>query len=556
MNDRLSRVESEVEELSRRLGDIEARLGSLERGAGAKHPEPAEANAAATSWDLSPAVTLFGRSLVVLGGAYLIRALTESGALGSAWGIALGLGYALFWVLMADRAGSQRKPLSAAFHGAAAALVAFPLLWETTARFALLSPPGGAVLVGVVAGTCLAVAWRQRLRSFAWVTVAGATFTAMALLVATRELAVFSLLLVLLAIGVLWLVYHADWPFLHWAVAGIADLGVAGLTVAVLLERSNVSPIQASLVLLVFLSSFLSSFTIRMLVKRCPPGRFEVVQTGTVLLIGFGGVIRIAPAPLSFVLAVLGLLAGSASYFVALSRSELLSPSRSYFAGMGFIFVLLVILARLGEPTIVLAVAGLALAWLSSRRRDPEMNLHAAGMFLAAATGLGSWAAHVWVAPSSTAWPSAPPDAWVVVVATAVAIGIAAEPESDRWFARWRVARLGELLVLLGVAGAWAIALAAPPLVGRPGTNADPAILATLRTGVLSVSVVALAALGRVPRLREASWLVYPLLFLGGIKLLLEDVVQGRASTLFLSLGLYGMSTTLATRWVRKEPSR
>ena len=85
--------------------------------------------------------------------------------------------------------------MSAAFHGAAAALVAFPLLWEATARFAILSSTAGAVLLAVVAGTCLAVAWRQRLRSFAWLTVASAAFTSMALLIATRELAVFSLLL-------------------------------------------------------------------------------------------------------------------------------------------------------------------------------------------------------------------------------------------------------------------------------------------------------------------------------------------------------------------------
>ena len=50
----------------------------------------------------------------------------------------------------------------------------------------------------------------------------------------------------------------------------------------------------------------------------------------------------------------------------------------------------------------------------------------------------------------------------------------------------------------------------------------DAASLAALRTGALAAASFAAALLGRFGRAPEAGWLVYPVLGLGGIKLLLE----------------------------------
>jgi hypothetical protein len=145
VNDRLSRLESEVRNLLERSRH-RRRLDSLEerRPASGSLPALATPSSGPTDSEIASVINFAGRTLLVLGGGYLLRALTESGALPPLAGVTLGLTYALLWLLAADRAGAKARTLSAAFHGAAAVLLAFPLLWEATSRFRLLSPAAGA----------------------------------------------------------------------------------------------------------------------------------------------------------------------------------------------------------------------------------------------------------------------------------------------------------------------------------------------------------------------------------------------------------------------------
>jgi hypothetical protein len=48
--------------------------------------------------------------------------------------------------------------------------------------------------------------------------------------------------------------------------------------------------------------------------------------------------------------------------------------------------------------------------------------------------------------------------------------------------------------------------------------------------------------------MKEAGWLSYALLALGGIKLIVEDFPRGRPGTLFLALAFYGAALILAPR--------
>jgi hypothetical protein len=79
---------------------------------------------------------------------------------------------------------------------------------------------------------------------------------------------------------------------------------------------------------------------------------------------------------------------------------------------------------------------------------------------------------------------------------------------------------------------------------GEPGT----APFAVLRTAILAALAVGLSGLGRLPAMREASWVVYPLLALAGAKLLLEDLRTDRPLAMFASLALYGSALILAPR--------
>src|SRR5829696_7097490 len=138
MADGVSAREARVAELEQGLQRTEERLASLERAAAdapkrPRVPPPAAAREAAAAQKVGAELTALagglsfvGRTLLVLAGAFLLRALTDSGTLPGWLGVALGLAYAGTWVLLADRASAAAHVTSAAFHGFCAAAIGFP----------------------------------------------------------------------------------------------------------------------------------------------------------------------------------------------------------------------------------------------------------------------------------------------------------------------------------------------------------------------------------------------------------------------------------------------
>jgi hypothetical protein len=197
MSDRLSRIEARLGDIDQALADVHRRLDALEAlalySAPALRSEPLTATIETSSPlplrsaggpDLTGLVSLVGRTLVVLGGAYLLRALTESGRLPGRAGVVLGFAYAVAWFGAADRAGVTR-PLSGLFHGLAAVVISLPLLWEASTHFELLSPQTSAALLLLIAGLALGVAWHRHLQSLAGVAVVGSSVATAGLMVAT-----------------------------------------------------------------------------------------------------------------------------------------------------------------------------------------------------------------------------------------------------------------------------------------------------------------------------------------------------------------------------------
>jgi len=50
------------------------------------------------------------------------------------------------------------------------------------------------------------------------------------------------------------------------------------------------------------------------------------------------------------------------------------------------------------------------------------------------------------------------------------------------------------------------------------------------------------------------TWLAYPVLVGGFLKLLFEDLRYGEPLALFLALAMYGGALIITPRWLRKEP--
>ena len=100
------------------------------------------------------------------------------------------------------------------------------------------------------------------------------------------------------------------------------------------------------------------------------------------------------------------------------------------------------------------------------------------------------------------------------------------------------------------------VAYAAPLAAGVGGTDANPAVLAALRTAVLSAASVTLALSSRFNRWPEARWLVYPVLLIVGIKLFVEDFPNGQPVTLFVALAIVGSSLILVARLLTRDDAR
>ena len=142
-------VEARLDRIERAVAAMDARLRRVEGAAFRSAADAADAVApavtpaalvSAPTTDVAGTLTLVGRTFVIFAGAYLLRALTESGTLDRPTGAAAGLAYAAAWSLVAWRLPAARA-LSATFFGACTVLIGFPLIWEATVRFSLVTPP-------------------------------------------------------------------------------------------------------------------------------------------------------------------------------------------------------------------------------------------------------------------------------------------------------------------------------------------------------------------------------------------------------------------------------
>jgi hypothetical protein len=141
-----------------------------------------------------------------------------------------------------------------------------------------------------------------------------------------------------------------------------------------------------------------------------------------------------------------------------------------------------------------------------------------------------------------------PPLAWAVAVTAGAAWAVLATDRAapDGGLGRAPQLLLAVLVVLaIGKAAHMGLELALGPV------TRDPGAAAVARTAVLGGLVLALAWSARRGAFPELAWLVYPLLAVGGLKLLLEDLPHGRPVTLVASLALYGAVLIAAPRLMR-----
>jgi hypothetical protein len=187
-------LESRVERLEATLAEIDARLAKLEhrRSSGGQAILPVQQKSERNL------LAVAGICSLILGGAFVLRALTESHMLPPLAGAILGLAYAAFWIWRADR-----------YYAITAAIIAFPLVWETTVRFHIITPIVASILIAA-----FGLLFLRKDPVLAWVGSVGAIAAAFAIGPSVA---------MLIAISVIGL-FATKYEYVSWAPAIAANI--------------------------------------------------------------------------------------------------------------------------------------------------------------------------------------------------------------------------------------------------------------------------------------------------------------------------------------------
>lgn len=562
LTEKLARLEQRVALLERSSAPVAEFDAVEEESPGRDSRTPAQS---ASGGAFSTLLLLFGRLLLVLGGGFLLRTFTEAGMLGALPGVALGLAYAAVWIALADRAGRKGRRLDAAFHGVGAALVAFPLIVETTIRFGVLDHRIAAALLFAGSVLGLGAAWRGRSRATAWIYSTAPVLAAVVLIFAGKSLLPYAWLLLALGPVTIMTAYARGWRFVPWPVAGAANLvvlfslqlaGTGGTPEGAIPAPT---PGQAQTVALALLVLYAGLFSATILLGRRRVGAFETVQSAAAIVLGLGGAVRMAAMTGrgEWILGVVAVVAAGVSYTLAFLFVDRRSEDRKnfyYFAWLGPAFLVSASLIMAEGHLLALLWVALALACgvVGSRYNRFTLRLQSALYALLAAIQ-GGVVSHGWQAFVGSARDAVSPVAIITLVVCAglvvdyIVLGIGRRTDDPRRRILPHLTTAG--LAVLGL-GAAILKLAGGPLAG-PAESVDAAMVAVMRTVVIALAIIALVVATKRWGRPEFLWISFPLILFGAAKLLFEDLPRGRPATVTVGLVAYGLALLLASRFRR-----
>ncbi len=570
------RLANDLEELRTLVTTLASRVKALENGAPqhrtAREPtsmpedRPKTFEDADVSKRISPsaAITLVGRSCLVFCGAFLLRAMTDTGTIPQGTGIILGLAYAIFWLVAAERAGRKSMILSAEFHGLTSVVIAFPILVEATHSFHVLSPNFAALVLTLFTAFGLVVAWTHRLPVLAWATSLVSLSTALILIRLTYRHEPFAIVLLLLGLATVWLAYRRGWHGIRWFTALGADLVVLHMSVLAASPSGPRPPFDelsipaVGLIALALFVIYMGSFAVRTLVRHRNVTAFEVFQTVAVLMVGFGGAARIARSTGSgfVVLGLAAIVLSLVSYAVAFA-----SVDRRLGRGTNFFFFtsLAIILMLYGSSMAaservflpLWCMLALAAAGLGGRFDRVTLRAHAAVYILAASTSTGILVAAKETFMNSEAEGRSLGVLALVVLGFSLVCYLILAATQKGAETSWR-ARLPRFFVAVITAAGIGTLIVSGLEQAASVLASDSGWMAAIRSLVLAGAALGLAVAGRREVFLELRWLVYPILAIGGIKLALVDLPAGNASALFLSFAAYGTALILAPRLMKR----
>jgi hypothetical protein len=561
-------IASHVEQLCGRVRELEQRVSALEGQPAKLTPAPNAAGGVAPPKSRSAepgqsfpasnlptgALPVFGKAVLGIAGAYLLRAVAESGTIPKLPLLMAAIVYAGMWLIWAVRTHAA-NPFASVTYAVTAALILSPLLWESTVRFQILWPAFTAAVLVAFVVLALALASRQNLQMIPWVATLAVVATALALIVATRDLVPFTagLLAVALAVEVVICLGH---PLSVRAVPAIAaDLAV-WLLVDLMTSAEGVPPeyrpvgaTTITVLCLALLAIYGGSIGLRSFGFRHRLTMFEIAQGVAAFVLATFGTLRASPGSAA-ALGVFFLLLAAVCYWGALSRFTADEQTRNRRVCASYAVALLLagswLLFPAGFQAPFLCLAAVTAAFLYMRTSKLSLGMHVS-LYLAVAAILSSLLNLMGNALAGTVPPALDAGALVVTVSAGLCYAIGSRSSPDQWKARllWIV----PCMLLAGAGAALAVMLSVR--LGSPSGILNASRLSVVRTVVTCSVALIFGFSGSRLKRAELLWVAYVAIAFGTLKLLFEDLRFGNAASLVASLLFYGLILILMPRLTR-----
>jgi hypothetical protein len=569
VSEQLHRLEETVDAIQEKLARLETRIARLESGppvvesdlppvSDRPTPQPGskadESEGPLAAFAGTP--TLIGRSLLILAGAFLLRALTERGTFEPAVGVVAGVIYAAVWIVAAAAAARNGARGKAGFYAACSAVIVGPLLLEAVTSFKVVTPATGVITLAVMTGAGLFVAARWRMQWNAWIFCVFGIVTAAAVATMDPPGESATAFLVLLGAAILWLADERGWGFLKWTTAFVGDLAVLRLTAIAVAPGSrpeSFGPVHAPVVALlqaVLVAAYVGAAVLGAVRGRRPLSVFTFVQTTLALLIGWGGWFQLARVHGWEMLGawLVAVAAGIAAYcgaFWLVDRVHGRNRAFYYLSSLGLVLVVAGLLGLAGPVSAaVLSFVAVAVALVGSRWDRVTLRVHAA-ILLVAAWVVSSVGRGVFEALAGrTHQLEGLVDIFIVAVLTVgvtAIVVIGSRGHTHGWVERLPLAGLLAMSALIAASG---VARGVESVLGR-GT------VGVAGTVALSGVTVGVAFLASRAGIAEAGWLVYPFLAVTGVQMIAVDLSSGNTVVLMVALAAYGTALIVSTRLIR-----
>jgi hypothetical protein len=557
----------ELERLTARLDALERRVDALEHSTEACSPAPAVEISVVRQAEVAEALpqaqaggvfSVLGKALLGIAGAYVLRAVAESSSLPKLAIAAVAILYAIGWLV----AATQTRPgawWASTTYACTSALILAPMLWELTLRFKVLSASMAAgVLCGFAIGA-VGLAWKHDLESVFWVANVSAAATALALTLASHDMAPFVVALLLMAVVSEFAAERHHGLNARPLVAAAADLAIWALLFIYASPQATRGdyPVLATPVLLAFAFApfliYAASAALRTTLHQQKITAFETAQCMIAFLLGACGLLFFEQRAGAIVLGGLCLVLSGATYAAVFIFFDHATERRNYqvFGTWSAALFLAGSLLFLPPVSIALglAVAAIMATVLGVRLKRQTLEFHGL-LYLLAAVVVSGLPDYVFRALAGTL-PGAP--GWGVCVVSACAV-LCYAGEKPGAGERWEQQLLHIVSASLALGG-----LAALLVEGLAGLMALSVTLgahhvAFIRTLTICAAALALAYSGAHWRRMELTRIGYATLVLVAAKLVLEDLRQGHLEFIAASIFLFALTLLAVPRLARMGP--